>query len=294
MFSSVANAKSTSTSPAELTTQLLALLQRLSSRPGKNDVHDVRTTERRLEVQLRNPPPKVAKALKQLRKRAGKARDLDVHLGLLKAPLLPRARRRSDAQQAADAQDELRKFLKRKRNRQRDALRDMVKETAPLLKARLPEVAEGHAAPTVSLHDARQRASRARHRYLQYTRQIPDDEQRLHVLRINVKKLRYEMEPLVDCEEATELVEKFKQVQDAIGDWHDWLTLAELAVRHFDSPKGFSGAGLACKALRARAAREYRKARRSAESVSSWMMGRRPAAPAAAADTGPRLLRKAG
>jgi CHAD domain-containing protein len=294
LFSTVANAKPASVSPAEWTTRLLALLHRLSADASKKDVHALRTTVRRLEVQLGTPPPKIAKALKKLRKRGGKVRDLDVHLGLLKAPLpLAHGKRPGAASQTSQAQDKLRKVLKRKRERRSDTLREVVDDSLPLLESRLPAVAAEHVARPVSLHDARQRASRARRRFLQWTRHIPDDEQRLHELRIRTKKLRYEMEPLAHCEEAAELVEKFKQVQDAIGDWHDWLTLAALAADRFGSPKASSQAGLFCDALRARAAREYRKARRSAETVRSWMTGSRPAAPAGA-DTGPRLVRKAG
>jgi CHAD domain-containing protein len=295
VFAVTANAKPTSMSPAEWATRLLALLRRLSRDASKKDVHALRTTVRRLEVQLGTTPPKVAKTLKKLRRTAGRVRDVDVHLGLLKEPLaLPRGNRRGVARRTTEAQDALRKFLKRKRGRRCGKLRELADESLPLLESRLPDAVEGPAAPVVTVHQAQQRVGSARRRYLQWTRNIPDDEQGLHQLRIATKKLRYEMEPLAHCEEAAELVDKFRQVQDAIGAWHDWLTLSGLAARRFDSAKASADAGLFCNALRTRVGREYRRARRRAQTVRSWMTGARTATPAVSAEPGPRLLRKAG
>jgi CHAD domain-containing protein len=186
-----------------------------------------------------------------------------------------------------------------------------------MLQAQLPELVQQLSRPAWTLQEARHQASSSRRHYLQWTHSIPDDEQRVHQLRIRTKKERYLLEPLQNCKEAVEVAERFKQVQDAIGQWHDWATLAELAERSFDSSKDSSkysskdsskdssGAAGVLHALHARVGREYRRARRSAESVRSWMTGSRsakastPAAgararPPASAGTGPRLVGKAG
>jgi CHAD domain-containing protein len=325
----VATANPSQWNPAVLSIRLLALLEKVSARAGAEEVHRLRTTVRRLEVQLGSPPARIAKSLKILRRKAGKVRDIDVHLGLLKPPLLspPPAHRRKVAaspdagpqltpQPRPQPQDKLRQILKDKRDRQFGALRALVAEAAPLLESRLPAFVERCPQATVSLRDARQQAGRARQRFLQWTRDIPGDEQGLHELRIRTKKLRYSLEPLEACEEAAGVVAKLKQVQDAIGRWHDWQTLEQLAARYLDS----SDAAPARDALHARCACEYRRARRTAQSVRSWMSqasatggpgasgrsgigGRVPAAkpsvggatPAAAGtDAPPRLIRKAG
>ena len=307
--------------PATLSIRLLALLEKTSKRAGKGVVHRLRTTVRRLEVNLGAPPPRIAKSLKKLRKKAGKVRDIDVHLDLLKAPLVSARGRRSSDSPEKKYQDKLQSSLEKSRDRESSALRGLVKNSTPLLEERLPILIEQRSEPNITLQEARQRSSRARRRFVQWTRKIPDDPQRLHQLRINAKKLRYEMEPLQNCQEAAELAEKFKQVQDAIGQWHDWATLAELAERCFNS-KGSDSKGSGSKpsseatpvlqALHARVEREYRRARRSAENVRSWMTGSTPskarptavgvhnvASPPArkgpvSTGAGPRLIPKAG
>ncbi len=303
----VATTKPTEITPAVLSIWLLALLERIpgerhrppdrapAARHGaiparhseKQDVHRLRTTVRRLEVQLSNPPAKVAKSLKALRREAGKVRDIDVHLGLLKSSLLPRLAVRgrispsagSSGVRVSPAQQELREILEERRDRHLASLRDLVTEVRPLLEARLPALVELASSGTPSARQAHQQASLACNRFLQWTRTIPEDPARLHRLRINAKKLRYSMEPLQAFDEAAELAGKFKQVQDAIGTWHDWTTLHELAERRLDS----ADAEPLFAALSARTEREYRKARRVARSVRAWIIGHKPVASAAAA-----------
>jgi CHAD domain-containing protein len=289
----VTNANAGEMNPAVLSLRLLALLEKVSSRTGKEDVHRLRTTLRRLEVQLVNPPRKIAKVLRKLRRKAGKVRDLDVHLGLLKPSLAPPAKGGTSASAGQnappDSQIKLRQILREKRDRRRGSLRVLVSQATPWLESRLPDLIERRPQTAVSTNEARQQAGRARRRYLQWTREIPTDEQRLHQLRIRTKKLRYEMESLPGCDEAAELAEKFKQVQDSIGEWHDWLTLEQLAARNLKSEDLESEAGPVLREVHARAVREYRRARRSARTVRNWMAGAPPAAEAK-----PRLIHKAG
>ena len=121
--------KITQFTPALLSIRLLALLERIADHAGKQEVHLLRTTVRRLEVQLPHPPAKLAKSLKALRRKAGKVRDIDVHLDLLKSPLLPRGtapRRTGSASAVPPAQRKLRRLLKDKRTRQLAYLRKLV------------------------------------------------------------------------------------------------------------------------------------------------------------------------
>jgi CHAD domain-containing protein len=262
--------------PATLSIRLLALLEKASQRAGKGVVHRLRTTVRRLEVHLGTPPPRIAKSLKKLRKKAGKVRDIDVHLGLLEPPLLPARGRSASHSPEVRYREKLQSRLQKQRKRNSTALRAVVKKSTPVLEAELPNLVEQRSEPNMTLQESRKRASRARRRFVQWTRTIPEDAPRLHRLRINAKKLRYEMEPLQNCEEAVALAEKFKQVQDAIGQWHDWATLAEIAEQCLgskDSASKDTKAAPVLQALHARVEREYRRARRSAETVRNWMMG---------------------
>lgn len=242
---------------AVLTVRLLALLQKLPTHSGKVTVHRLRTTVRRLEARLGKCPSKIARALRSLRKRAGKIRDLDVHGGLLKPTLLSRT------QANREALSQLRDILMGKRDRHLESLRCVVAEAAPLLVDKLPLLAEEASATIFGVDEPHARVERARLRYMQWTRNVPDDPERLHRLRINTKKLRYSLESLEDSTEAAELVAKFKRVQDAIGSWHDWATLSQLAERKLES----SETEPLRAALLARSEREYRKARRTAASV---------------------------
>jgi CHAD domain-containing protein len=243
-------------------------------------------------VQLDKCPAKISKALKGLRKKAGKVRDIDVHLDLLKTALPSKISANRDATDVRDKlREKLRKILQAKRDRQLRSLLDAVAEAAPVLETKLPMLAEGAAQSTPSAHDAHLHAQRVRKLFLQWTRRVPEDEARLHRLRINTKKLRYSLEPLEQYKEAAELAAKFKQVQDAIGSWHDWATLEQLAERELES----SDAVPICATLQRGTGREYRKALRAAESVRAWMT------PVASVQRQPRggnrsqpIIRKAG
>jgi len=132
---------------AELSVRLLALLGKMADKGDEEDVHKLRTTVRRLEVQLGQCPPKIAKSLKSLRRKAGKVRDVDVHLGLLRSSLFtgPAA-----APNAAAVCDKLRRALESERERHVESLLRVVEDAAPLLEARLPKVVQ-HAAIGVAL-----------------------------------------------------------------------------------------------------------------------------------------------
>ncbi|HVJ05697.1 MAG TPA: CHAD domain-containing protein [Candidatus Saccharimonadales bacterium] len=254
--------------PAILSIRLLALLETIPDRSSKKKVHETRTTVRRLEAQLGDCPKKLAKSLKGLRKQAGKVRDIDVHLGILKEPLALGSRSGTAKPDGSEnSLGKLRRFLKSERKSQSKGLRALVSSSAPLLKKKLPSVAQRASEHEHNARDANRLCARARKNFLQWTRNIPSDEARLHSLRINTKMLRYSLEPMEQFDEAAELASKFKVVQDAIGEWHDWATLAQLAERELKP----ATAKPIQRALQAGARREYRKALRAAQSVRTWM-----------------------
>lgn len=281
-------ANPTQGSTAELTIRLLALLEKMTGEASSDDVHKLRTSVRRIEVRLGHCSPKVAKSLRALRKKAGKVRDIDVHLGLLKSSLFTPATK--SAAIASSVRDELRRILNSNRERDQKSLLRLVARAAPLLESRLPKAVHRAIRPEPDAAAARQLTISARRHYLQWTHSIPDAGAPLHRLRIDAKKLRYSLEPLAAFPDASEMAEHLKQVQDAIGSWHDWATLLELAGQKLRSASSES----AFAALEARTTREFNKAHRTAERVRQWMIVTKSPASPTRGHSSPYLVRKAG
>jgi CHAD domain-containing protein len=285
---------------AELSRRVLSWVGKVESRADVEDVHRLRTSIRRLEAQLgANAPAEVRKSLKALRRKAGKVRDLDVHLGLLKKPLFPAPGTKAEAGGEAEndkpkadpAQEKLQQILKQQRREHLDSLRERIADLAPLLRSRLPEVAEQLPQPHRSLSSVQQKAGRARQQYMKWTLELPVDDAGLHQLRIRAKKLRYAMEPLQEFEEAAALVARFKKVQDDIGLWHDWLTLEQLAVATLDPVE----AADFLKALHDRCASQHRRALRTAGNVRRWMgAARKPVESASGSSAEPVPAQRVG
>ena len=59
----------------------------------------------------------------------------------------------------------------------------------------------------------------------------PVTEDVLHQYRIPVKRARYAAEFAPKSTEAAQFITQIKRLQDAIGDWHDWLTLTQTASK---------------------------------------------------------------
>jgi CHAD domain-containing protein len=199
-------------------------LAHLAKRPDPENVHKFRTYSRRVEALLSEVVPKLSgndkkllKLLERLRKKAGRVRDLDVQIALLRNLKTPagnghktqftealvqyRIERETKLAKAftRQAADEIRKRLKR-------AAGDihLAKDADPLALtlSRLAQLARDHA---------------------------PLTEKTLHQYRIIGKRARYIAEMAHRSPEAQRVIEQLKQMQDVIGDWHDWLKLTEKA-----------------------------------------------------------------
>lgn len=201
-------------------------LVRLESDQQPDAVHGFRTTSRRLETLLeqivcsggRNQA-KLLKLLGGIRRRAGHVRDVDVQLAALrslKVPLEPRRKTQltqSLIELRAKHERKLRKLLKKKvvreiRKRLKHAL-----ETTNSGKIREPLVAAKQILAGVPIS-----AGQA-------------SEDLLHRYRIAVKRARYAAEFAPQSPESTELIAQLKQMQDALGSWHDWFTLTQTAAQ---------------------------------------------------------------
>ena len=290
--------------PAQLATRLLGIVERISHRVTTRDVHQLRTTARRLEVQLGFTSKKLAKALQRLRRRAGRIRDLDVHRALLAHPEKlaaeevtsksvtdtmaalrnPAASQNHTAiQRQRSAQRQLRltrrqfesarlqllAVLGRRRVKAARELRPMAIQQLPRLSTLLSAAVALAAAAPVETQISPAVLDNVRFQYLCLTREIPRAPAAFHRLRIQVKKLRYAIEPLALQSESANLVAQCKQVQDAIGLWHDWATLVSLAEKLIDP----EDSGALCEALAGRTRRQHRRARRIVEETRRTIEG---------------------
>jgi CHAD domain-containing protein len=60
----------------------------------------------------------------------------------------------------------------------------------------------------------------------------PLTEPVLHQYRILSKRARYAAEFAGESADAVQFIASLRRVQDALGDWHDWLTLTQTALDH--------------------------------------------------------------
>jgi CHAD domain-containing protein len=200
-------------------------LLRLSAGHRADAVHGFRTTTRRLQTLLEQlvadndrKAKKLLKMLNRIRKSAGKVRDIDAQLEALRSLKVPQEpRRKTQLMQSlielrAKYEKRLRKLLKKQ------DIRD--------IRRRLRR-----AGGSVRLDSSRDPLSVAR----QILRTVPvvkgpADEETLHRYRLVVKRARYAAEFAPKSPESDKYLAELKRLQDALGNWHDWLTLTHTAV----------------------------------------------------------------
>ena len=202
-------------------------LVKLSSKPRAENVHRFRTGTRRLQILLGELSPKMdrnqkklLKLLARIRKRAGKVRDLDVQLAALRSLKIPREPRRKT--QLVNHLIELRAQQEKKLRKAVDA--DTVREIRKRLKRTAKNFKPG-SGPGSS--DRRQRNAGG-----DQPGGAPVTEALLHQYRILSKRARYAAEFAEPSAKTQQFIAGVKRVQDALGDWHDWLTLTQTASEH--------------------------------------------------------------
>jgi CHAD domain-containing protein len=199
-------------------------LSKLASKPRAENVHRFRTGTRRLEILLGELSPKrersqkkLLKLLGRIRKRAGRVRDLDVQLAALRALKVPREPRRKT---------QLVNHLIEVRGRQEKKLRKAVDEdTVREIRKRLKRASKNFdpAAIRDPLTVAKGMLDAIDHG------DAPVTEALLHQYRIQSKRARYAAEFAESSADGEKFIAGIKRIQDAIGDWHDWLTLTQTA-----------------------------------------------------------------
>jgi CHAD domain-containing protein len=199
-------------------------LLKLSSQQTAENVHDFRTTSRRLQTLLEQLLPerdrnqkKLLKMLSRIRKRAGKVRDLDVQLAALRSLKVPQEPRRKT--QLMHGLIELRGKHEKKLRKMltKEALRDLRKRLKRGAKEVRPETS----------HDALNVARSLLNEVVRPSGPVSEDL--LHQYRMVVKRARYAAEFAPKSAEASQFISQLKLLQDAVGNWHDWLTLTQAA-----------------------------------------------------------------
>jgi CHAD domain-containing protein len=201
-------------------------LLKLSSQQSAESVHAFRTTSRRLETLLEQLLPerdrnqkKLLKMLNRIRRRAGKVRDLDVQLAALRSLKVPQEPRRKTRlmqgliELRAKQEKKLRKLLTK------DVVREIRKRLSRGSKEVRPET-------------SRDALKVARAMLTTVVRPAgPVSEDVLHQYRMVVKRARYAAEFAPKSAEANQFIAQLKRLQDAVGHWHDWLTLTQAATK---------------------------------------------------------------
>ncbi len=201
-------------------------LLKLSDAQNVESVHGFRTTSRRLQTLLEQLLPerdrnqkRLLKMLDRIRRRAGKVRDIDVQLAALRSLKVPQEPRRKT--QLMQGLIELR--AKHEKKLRKMLTKEMIREIRKRLKRGAKEV------QTKTSRDA---LMVARSMLKEVVRPAgPVSEELLHQYRTVVKRARYAAEFAPKSAEATQFIGQVKRLQDAVGNWHDWLTLTQSASK---------------------------------------------------------------
>ena len=229
----------------EMVTALEAAITLTIAEAKPKSVHKLRTTTRRIEAQLEllalvpnlpdhaKPAKKAKKLLKKLRRQAGRVRDLDVQRKLAQdqPPRLEKEARH------------LQKMFKRRRKDKADDLLDALDKYQPKLTRALEGLLDALSPAEAITLSAPQLIQLTLHWYRHNIPVIPpQDSDQLHAVRKSAKLARYMAESASPASKSAKsnaaiarLARTFESLQQSGGDWHDWLTLSQIADREFGS-----------------------------------------------------------
>lgn len=240
----------------EYATSLEAAMSAAAGEPRKHQVHLLRTMVRRLEAQIAllqqlsalpegDEAEALRRQLRKLRRAASKVRDLDVLRGMLKSHTsLPKK-----------AAEVLREKLKRKREVKAVALQEKLMKHLPQVAASVEGLlqavgtANGLVLPDLKLLATVERWTGSR--IAAASPHLFDDDE-LHDARKVAKAARYMAESGANSPKARALARHYEQVQEAGGQWHDWMELEEVARQQFGKKHALTvAAGEHCHQARA-------------------------------------------
>ena len=196
---------------------------RLATDPSREAVHDFRTTSRRLETLLEQLLPvqdrnqrKLLKLLGRIRRRAGRIRDIDVQLAALRSFKVPQDPRRKTRL--------IHGLIDLRMQHERKLAKILKRRLVTELKKRIRRASQDLSAtssrdPLVVANEILRSASTAG----------PLNDEVLHRYRIAVKRARYAAEFAPPSVESKRFIAGLERLQDALGNWHDWMTLTRTA-----------------------------------------------------------------
>ena len=203
-------------------------MSKVAGKPAPENVHKFRNSSRRVEVLVsdlaksrRGNDKKLLKLLGRLRKKAGRVRDLDVQSGALRSLKIP--------QEPGRKSQLMRTLAEERAKREKKLAKSLDKQTVAEVRKRLKRTAAGLEIPKNAdpLSLARQKLNDLE------VDQGTVTERTLHQFRIAGKRARYVAELAGKDPEATRLIALLNRMQDVIGDWHDWVQLADKAEKLF-------------------------------------------------------------
>jgi CHAD domain-containing protein len=208
---------------------------KVAVKPAPENVHKFRTSSRRVEVLVSDlserqtgNDKKLVKLLDRLRKKAGRVRDLDVQSAALRSLKIP--------QEPGRKSQLMRTLAEERSKREQKLVKSVDKKTVAEVRKRLKRTAS-----TLEFPKNADPLSLARARVNQL--QVDEgaiSESTLHQFRIVGKRARYIAELADKSAQKARLISRLNQMQDVIGDWHDWVQLSQRAEKLFggvqDSP----------------------------------------------------------
>jgi len=218
-----------------LNKDLARAISKVTGKPAPKGVHRLRTTIRRIESLVSYSHPDLKKKLErslermaELRKRAGKVRDLDVQIGLLKTL--------GNGSTVRDRKI-LAAVLEKKRERQVKRLESAInKIQESKFFSRMERIAvqagivkEGKDRPLAPLEEAIAQLAVMASDFARHALR----PERLHEARVTLKRIRYLAELAEESPAQKDFISELKLVQDAVGEWHDWQELTATAEKRF-------------------------------------------------------------
>src|SRR5947208_6259351 len=214
---------------AEEATQIIEKLLEDSSAAR---VHQLRTRTRRMEAMVyalrldfRKNERLLLKAIKPVRKKAGKVRDMDVLTGFASQPAL------NDEKECTVR---LLEHLGGQREVHARKLEKIAAVQAPEIRRRLKRSArflENALQPAKKRGKGREWPTEAAALALRLEAELRSwpalSRRNLHPFRLRVKELRYVLQMAKDTD--SEFIATLSEVKDVIGEWHDWEELAGIA-----------------------------------------------------------------
>jgi len=215
--------------------KLRKLLKKMSAEPTPQQVHDFRTNSRNMEATLNafgledsGLGRRVLKPLSRLRKRAGKVRDMDVLTSYAASVAVKHGEQDCAVQLLQHLGAQRRKYAKKFHSASR--------QDGSELRRRLKQVHREMCRKEESVVDKKTIPAEPSSSALKLATDLGSiprlDHSNLHPFRLQVKELRNVLR-LADAPDQ-DFIAALAKVKDAIGEWHDWEELVNIADKVLD------------------------------------------------------------